>query len=151
MAPGPTVQIDEQGYIRHRVPAGQYRADLVLDGQPTQQSSTIEIGAADTAKDLVLAGMMVSGTVSLDAVDRDAIAANRVWFFVEIQAEGKPAGSKAMTAVVSKDGRFRLIGLPRGRYVVRVGRAMSQSFGSEMLVDVSDRDVAGLSLAPPPK
>ncbi len=130
----------------------------------------VEIGTGDVERDVTFAGALVSGTVGLTAAEREAAAAVRFSFpyGVELRVDGGPPGTTIPQADVNGAGRFRFVGVRPGRYVLSVGRPVYESRGPgrqvrrvggplsdvrgpEITIDVTDRDVTGLDLEPPPR
>ena len=144
-----SVRPDARGGFARRVPAGRYHVMLAGVPQVSRPTFDVEIGPGGLARDVVVPGVLVEGTL-VDAATgqpfpqgRPGTAESRC-----LRPVDEVASSPAVGFPPDARGAFRLRGVPPGRYVVdaRPAAGDDRDGASADITVVPDRDVAGLAL-----
>ena len=143
------LRIDSRGAFTQRLPAGTYLVDLTGVPHVSRFTFDVVIGPGGLARDVVVPGVLVTGTL-VDGVTRRPFppATPGTSPTVCIRRPDEPASPTALGFPPDEHGTFRLFGVPPGRYVVyaRPAPGDDREGSSVEIVVPTDRDLTGLTL-----
>jgi hypothetical protein len=143
------LRTDPRGAFTQRLPRGAYSASLVGVPHVSMFAFDVVIGPGGLARDVVVPGVLVTGTL-VDGDTRRPFPPARPGTGpgVCIFAAGESIPTSPALFPPDESGTFRLFGVPPGRYVVyaRPAPGDDREGSSVEIVVPTDRDVTGLTL-----
>ncbi|MBL9088544.1 MAG: hypothetical protein JNM10_15505, partial [Planctomycetia bacterium] len=143
------VRTDARGAFTQRLPRGTYHVALTGVPHVSRFAFDVEIGPGGLARDVIVPGVLVTGTL-VDGDTRRPFPPARpgAGAAICIRRPDEPASPTALGFPPDEHGTFRLFGVPPGRYVVyaRPAPGDDREGSSVEIVVPADRDVTDLAL-----
>lgn len=143
------VRTDARGAFTQRLPRGTYHVALAGVPHVSRFTFDVEIGPGGLARDVIVPGVLVAGTL-VDGDTRRPFPPARpgAGAAICIRRPDEPASPTALGFPPDEHGTFRLFGVPPGRYVVyaRPAPGDDREGSSVEIVVPADRDVTDLAL-----